>query len=104
MPAIGESGNPIAFRYDRKGGPRSGSLAVSLVLHSAAVLGLFWFSDAGTFVEPTVYEQEIEPHQDHIVWYHLSELPKISPDGEEKQAVAERKSPDVMIHQAPEAA
>jgi Gram-negative bacterial TonB protein C-terminal len=104
MPATGESGDPITFRYYHKGGPRPWSLTLSLLLHSAAVVALFLFSDAGTFVQPTVYEQEIEPHKDRIVWYHLSELPKISPDGEEKQAVAEHKSPDVMIHQAPDAA
>lgn len=104
MPAIGESGDPITFRRSSQGGPRPRSLTFSLLLHVVAVFALFWFSDTGTFVEPTVYEQEIEPHHDQIVWYHLSELPKISPDGEEKQAVAEHKSPDVMIHQAPDAA
>src|SRR5580704_15858385 len=104
MLAIGESGDPITFRRSRQGGPRPESLTFSLLLHAAALFALFWFSDAGTFVEPTVYEQVIEPHHDQIVWYHLRELPKISPDGEEKQAVAEHKSPDVMIHQAPDAA
>ena len=88
-------------------GPRPGSLAFSLLGHLGAVFFLFWFSDvAKTFVEPAPDEQVVAPQNEHIVWYHLKEIPKISSDTTENinQVRAERSNPDVIIHDAPDAA
>jgi hypothetical protein len=102
-----ESGTVVISSHSHRGGPRPGSLALSLLLHLVAASALLWFSDSGkTFAEPTLYEQMIEPHQDRIVWYHLQEIPKIFPESpsEPDRIRAERLNTDVIIHNAPDAA
>lgn len=87
------------------GGPRPRSLGISLLLHSIVVFGLFWFSGGTMSRESVLPDQTVEqPHQ-HIIWYHLQEIPKISPGTPNKtdQIRAERQNPDVIIHQVPDA-
>lgn len=50
-------------------------------------------------VEPSLYEQVIQPHEDHIVWYPLNEIPKIS-SPESGEAKAETLNRDTIIHRA----
>lgn len=85
-------------------GQRAGSLGVSLALHSALAFLLLTFSGATqAVVEPSLYEQVIQPHEDRIIWYPLKEIPRISPT-EPGEARAETRSEDTIIHQAPDAA
>src|SRR5215472_5007070 len=94
--------NAIAAPSHSWQGPRAGSLGVSLVLHSALAFVLLWFSAATpAAVEPSLYEQVIQPHEDRIIWYPLKEIPRIS-STEPGEAKAETRSEDTIIHQAPD--
>jgi hypothetical protein len=96
-----ESRNAIVAPSRSWRGPRPGSLAFSLLLHSALAFVLLWFS--GATQEPSLYEQVIQPHENHIVWYPLKEIPKIS-SPESGEAKAETLNRDTIIHRAPDAA
>lgn len=107
MSAVEEPRAAITVRRSYWDGPRPGFLGFSLLVHLCAAFVLLWFSDgAKTFVDPTPDEQATAPHIEHIVWYHLKEIPKISPDptGETDPIRAERVNPDLIIHDAPDAA
>jgi hypothetical protein len=101
-----ESRGAITARPFEWGGPRPRSIAISLLLHSAAAFALLWFSGGNASQEPTLRDQMIEQPHEHIVWYHLKEIPKISPETSSATAPirAERLAPEVIIHQAPDAA
>lgn len=66
---------------------------------------MWWMPSAGTSVSgPTLYEQEIEPHKDKIVWYHLQKLPEISPGEKvERNPGAEKQNKAILISRAPDA-
>jgi hypothetical protein len=104
MPGHEEFGSAVNSR--RWGGPRPGSLAFSLLLHSAVAFLLLWFSNGYPGETPILHEQMTEPHYERMVWYHLKEIPRISPEtsSETDRITAEKFNRDVIIHQAPEAA
>jgi len=99
-----ELGSAVNSR--RWGGPRPGSLAFSLLLHSAVAFLLLWFSGGYPGETPVLHDQMTEPHHERIVWYHLKEIPRISPEtsSETARITAEQFNRDVIIHQSPEAA
>lgn len=52
----------------------------------------------------TLYEQEIEPHKDKIVWYHLRKLPEISPGQKaERDPGAKKQNKAILISRVPNA-
>lgn len=104
MSAARESRPALSARRPYWGGPRPKSLAFSLLLHSFAAFALLWFSEATkTIGEPALYDPITAPHQNHIVWYHLKEIPTISPE-KDGETGAEQVARDVIIHDAPDAA
>jgi len=105
MPDEQESRSAITLRSSQWGGPRPRSLAFSLFLHSVAAFALLSFSTGGS-PEPPLPDPVIQQPHERIVWYHLKEIPKISPETQNDAARvrAEQLSRDVIIHQAPDAA
>jgi hypothetical protein len=101
-----ESRGAITARPTQWSGPRPGFLAFSLFLHSVVVFVLLWFPGGGVTEEPMLRAQVIEQPHERIVWYHLKEIPKISPEtpSDAARIRAEQLSRDVIIHQAPDAA
>jgi hypothetical protein len=107
MPDDVESRGALTSLPSQWGGPRPRSLAFSLLLHSVAAFSLLWFSGGGnTNEESTLRDQVIERPHERIVWYHLKEIPRISPatPSEAARISAERLNRDVIIHQANDAA
>jgi Gram-negative bacterial TonB protein C-terminal len=105
MPDDEQSRSVITSRPTQWGGPRPKSLVYSLLVHSIVVFSLLWFSGGNATEDLAPREQAVEQHQT-IVWYHLKEIPKISPSdqSDDAQIKAERLNPAVIIHQAPDAA
>jgi hypothetical protein len=75
-------------------------------LHILALAAMWWLpSQVPAPSGQTLYEREIEPHKDKIVWYHLRKLPEISP----AQSVAmrdfgaQKQNKAILISQAPDA-
>jgi hypothetical protein len=101
MPDDLKSRSLFASHPYRWSGPRPRSLASSLVLHSILAFCLLWFSSS-TNIAPEPAEQIAPPHE-HIIWYHLKELPKIS-SNKDGPVRAEQLNQNVIIHQAPDAA
>ncbi len=105
MPDDEESRSAITSPPFQWGGPRPRSLAFSLLLHSLAAFALLWVSDGRISREPSLRDPVIQQPHEHIVWYHLKEIPRISPETSDAAPVkAEQLSRDVIIHQAPDAA
>ena len=107
MPDDEESRSAITPIPSHWGGPRPRSLAFSLLLHSIAAFSLLWFSGGGnTSEQPTLRDQAVEQPHERIIWYHLKEIPRISPatSSEDARIRAERLNREVIIHQAPDAA
>ena len=65
---------------------------------------MWWMPSAGTSVsDPTLYEQEIEPHKEKIVWYHLRKLPEISPGEKvERDPGAKKQNKAILISRVPD--
>lgn len=103
MPDDVKSRSLLTSRPYHWGGPHPRSLASSLVLHSILAFCLLWFSSSTNITREPV--DQVEPPHEHIIWYHLKELPRISPASNKKAPIrAEQLNPDVIIHQAPDAA
>lgn len=53
----------------------------------------------------TLYEREIEPHKDKIIWYHLRKLPEISPGPRtnEGNPAAARQNKAILVSRVPDA-
>jgi hypothetical protein len=67
---------------------------------------MWWMPSAATSMSgPTLYEREIEPHKDKIVWYHLRKLPDISPAQKlmDRNPGAEKQNKAILISRAPNA-
>ena len=65
---------------------------------------MWWMPSAATSPGATLYQQEIEPHKDKIVWYHLRKLPEISPgETAERNPGAKKQNKAILISQAPNA-
>jgi hypothetical protein len=106
MANAAESLGTITAHSFRWGGPRPRPLGISLFLHSVAAFALLWFPGGNAGKEAAVRDEAIEKPHEHIIWYHLKEIPKISPEtqGDMARIRAERPNRDVIIHEAPDAA
>jgi TonB family protein len=84
---------------------RAASLAISATLHVGAIA---WLAIPQHREPPpkTLYQQEIEPYRERIVWYNLRDkLPDLAPpqaEGDAKPPRTRRRAPQTLISQAPE--
>lgn len=94
-----------AIRADRSKN-RAFALFSSAGLHILVLAAMWWAPSAGSSISaPNLYEREIEPYKDKIVWYHLRRLPEISPGQRvtEPKPGAKRKNEAILISRAPNA-
>lgn len=85
-------------------GGKSVSLALSAALHVAVIAAMVLLPGArNRYSSPTLYEQEIEPHKDKIIWYRLTTLPTIAPEARARVTGAARINKDTIVSHLPDA-